>query len=114
MHKFKNMVCVFCFSAHAEDVAAAANLAASEASTNSALNDDPKSSNLAPESSDLSSTLFGQPFDQQSYDSCTFPTITLQASCCLPFSLLILSNQFKHAYELQLCLVGPSHSRVIN
>ncbi|XP_034241174.1 zinc finger protein 236-like [Thrips palmi] len=65
-------------AAHAEDVAAAANLAASEAPPDSGLNNDPKDSNLAQESSDLNSAIFGQPFDQQAYDSCTFPAITLQ------------------------------------
>lgn len=65
-------------AAHAEDVAAAANLAASEAPTNSGLHDDPKGSKLTQESTDLSSTIFGQTFDQQGYDSCPFPAITLQ------------------------------------
>lgn len=65
-------------AAHAEDVAAAANLAASEAPADPNLSVEPKESGLVSESADLSSAIFGQPFDQQAYEACTFPAITLQ------------------------------------
>ncbi|XP_026284873.1 zinc finger protein 236 [Frankliniella occidentalis] len=65
-------------AAHAEDVVAAANLAASEAPVGSNLHDEHKESGLVSESGDLSSAIFAQTFDQQAYDACTFPTITLQ------------------------------------
>ncbi|KAK3919206.1 Zinc finger protein 236 [Frankliniella fusca] len=65
-------------AAHAEDIAAAANLAASEVPAGTNLSDEHKESALVSESSDLSSAIFGPTFDQQTYDACTFPTITLQ------------------------------------
>lgn len=60
-------------------MAAAANLAASEAAPEtSTLSQDTKSSVLVSEATDISSAIFGQSFDQQAFEACTFPGITLQ------------------------------------